>query len=624
MPQDMGTNGIATDTARPRLRLPPPLPAGAADPSGLAQYEFLVGTLIDQETLERAAALAGRWSQPIHHVLIALGWVDRDQYSTLLARHVERITGTGGPAPRATRSLLVDATHDEPCAIAADVLRRARQGTTVRIVPPRTLAAAAIPGRAARDLAWAVGALRDEHPELSAAGPIWLRQVLMLAGIAGVLIGGATIEPEATLMALTVLIALPFLLVVALRSIALAEIATVPPAPPPAPAGRPHDRDLPVYSVLVPLYREATVVPDLVDALEHLDYPAAKLDVQLLLEADDPDTIAAVEAQEKPGFIRALIVPAGGPRTKPKALNYALAHARGAYVVIYDAEDIPDPDQLRLALDAFRDHGAGLACVQARLNIHNPGASWLTRQFTLEYSALFDAILPALARLGLPVPLGGTSNHFPREVLDATLGWDPYNVTEDADLGIRIARMRRHTAVLASTTWEEAPETFGAWLRQRTRWLKGWIQTYLVHMREPRRLLRELGLRRFLGLQALMGGLILSAVVHPWFYVMAALALAHGHLLAPSPSMAEQVMWWIACINLAVGYATAIAVGALAVVRRGRARLALHALAMPLYWLLISLAAYRALYQLAAAPHLWEKTDHRRRRRDWRRTAGLR
>ena len=210
----------------------------------------------------------------------------------------------------------------------------------------------------------------------------------------------------------------------------------------------------------------------------------------------------------------------------------------------------------------------------------------------------------------MPVPLGGTSNHFPIGVLVAAGGWDPFNVTEDADLGIRLARQGWHTAVLQSTTWEEAPASFRPWLRQRTRWLKGWMQTYLVHTRQLRRLNSELGLRGTFGLHALMGGLILSALVHPLFYVLVAYHAWAGHLLAPSETLTGTVFWTIAWINLAAGYVTSILVGIVCVCRRGRASLAVSALCMPLCWLLISLAAYRALYQLMVDPYLWEKTEH--------------
>ena len=285
--------------------------------------------------------------------------------------------------------------------------------------------------------------------------------------------------------------------------------------------------------------------------------------------------------------------------------------ARGDFVVVYDAEDRPEPSQLRQALAIFRGGGADLVCVQAQLNIDNPYRSWLTRQFTIEYSVLFDAILPALERLRLPVPLGGTSNHFPRTTLSAAGAWDPFNVTEDADLGIRLARQNLRTSVLACTTWEEAPVDIATWLKQRTRWLKGWMQTYLVHTREPRRLHAELGWRGSVGFHALMGGLILSALVHPLFYTLLVYFLVTGDLLVPAETKVGAAFWAIAWVNLGVGYVVSILIGVLSVWRRRRFRLVFSCLLMPAYWLLISLAAYRALYQLVRNPYLWEKTEHR-------------
>lgn len=213
----------------------------------------------------------------------------------------------------------------------------------------------------------------------------------------------------------------------------------------------------------------------------------------------------------------------------------------------------------------------------------------------------------------MPVPLGGTSNHFSRTALEEVGAWDPFNVTEDADLGIRLARNGWTVKVLASTTWEEAPPTFKAWLKQRTRWLKGWMQTYLVHMRAPGVTVRDLGPLQFLGLQVLMGGLILSALVHPWFYVLAIVEAAYGPLRTLHHHALSELVTVVGIINLVLGYATGVALGCVAVAGRGRHGLAAWAFLMPVYWLLISLAAYRALFQMVSAPYRWEKTQHRPR-----------
>lgn len=454
----------------------------------------------------------------------------------------------------------------------------------------------------------AVSGLVSRSPELSASRGLWTWQRGSLIGLAAAGLLGGIWQPEPTLIALLAILAVPFLCVVTLRALALWNLFR-PPAPTPAPADSLPDT-LPLYTVLVPLFHEAAVVPHLIDALLRLDYPTDRLEIMLIVEHIDWRTQAALRAVDLPRHMRVIVVPDGKPRTKPRACQYALQMAQGEYVVVYDAEDLPEPDQLKRALAALRADPDELGCLQAQLNIYNSNASWLTRHFTIEYTALFDAILPTLERLDLPVPLGGTSNHFPRAVLEAVGGWDPYNVTEDADLGIRLARNGRRVGVLASTTWEEAPPTFRVWRGQRTRWLKGWMQTYLVHMREPGRLWRELGAKRFLGFQVLMGGMILSALVHPWFYVLLALDLWQGRLLGVPDSMVGYTLLWIGVVNLIAGYVSAIALGTAAATRRGRRRLAVYALTMPVYWLAISLAAYRALWQLVSAPYYWEKTEH--------------
>jgi hypothetical protein len=232
---------------------------------------------------------------------------------------------------------------------------------------------------------------------------------------------------------------------------------------------------LPIYSIVIALYRESAAVADLAAALRGLNYPLEKLDIKFVLEEDDDETRRAVARLQLGPPFEVIVAPDRGPRTKPKALNAALPFVRGKFVAVFDAEDRPEPGQLRLALESFVAHDEKLACVQARLTIDNTADSWLTRVFTAEYAGLFDVFLPGLAAWRLPLPLGGSSNHFRTSVLREIGAWDPYNVTEDADLGMRLARFGYRTAVISSTTYEEAPALFGPWLRQRTRWFKGWM-----------------------------------------------------------------------------------------------------------------------------------------------------
>ena len=370
------------------------------------------------------------------------------------------------------------------------------------------------------------------------------------------------------------------------------------------------DRDLPTYTVLVPLYREAAILPDLIDGLARLDYPADKLDVVLILEECDHDTRRAAARAELPLFMRVIVVPDCQPRTKPKALNVALTLSHGALVAVFDAEDVPAPDQLRLAASVFAAAPGRYACLQARLAIYNPRRSWLTLQFALEYGGLFHAYLPALVRLGIPLPLSGTSNHFPRTVLRRIAAWDPYNVTEDADLGIRIARAGGRIGLIDSATLEEAPATLRQWLPQRTRWIKGWMQTYLVHTREPRCLVRHLGVWRTAGFVAVFAGFLLSALCFP---IAVGVAVMEFLEVAPFGSIdapLHHAVRILALTDLAVGILAALACQVVGVRRAGLGALAGHLLAAPFYWMLISLAAYRALEQLIWRPHVWEKTEH--------------
>lgn len=266
------------------------------------------------------------------------------------------------------------------------------------------------------------------------------------------------------------------------------------------------DRDLPRYTVLVPVFREANIVGQLIENLGGLDYPTEKLEVLILIEEEDAETLAAVQASNPPPHFRVVTIPQGQPQTKPRACNVGLYFATGEFLVIYDAEDTPDPDQLKKAVVAFRRGGDDMVCVQASLNYFNDSENALTRMFTLEYSYWFDYMLAGLDYGDLPIPLGGTSNHFRTSALIELGGWDPYNVTEDADLGIRASALGYRIGVINSTTMEEANTSIPNFIRQRSRWIKGYMQTTLVHARQPLALIRQIGVRRFLSFVLLIAG----------------------------------------------------------------------------------------------------------------------
>ncbi len=374
------------------------------------------------------------------------------------------------------------------------------------------------------------------------------------------------------------------------------------------------DADLPVYTVLVALHHEAEVVPDLLVALGRLDWPRSKLEIKLVCEEDDTETLAAIGRQRLRPWVEVIRVPATEPRTKPKALSFALPIAGGDIVALYDAEDRPHPMQLREAWAKFRHGGEELACIQAPLSIANAAYGVLPFMFRIEYAALFRGILPWLSSQDLLIPLGGTSNHFRREALVEVGGWDPHNVTEDADLGARLKRFGYRTETIGTPTLEDAPEELLVWIRQRTRWYKGWMQTWLVHMRQPVLLYRELGAGSFVVFQILFGGLIASALLHPLLWGTT-LALCGKFAVAGALLPTERWLFTIAAMNIFAGYGSFLLLGwrCLRPAERDGFWKTLF-LTVP-YWLLMSAAAYRALGQLLRRPHYWEKTPHRRFRR---------
>ncbi len=454
----------------------------------IAEYAFLVEQGIDQAVMQRACEEGAARAVAPHSILLHGGHISATRYLDLLQARL------AVPGARAAGGIteVVDVWSATPAEVAKEVVAIRARGNAALLLMPQQIDWSEPPEVRRLRADRAANGLLRRQPGMSAGAAFATWQVLMAPTLPGLVLGGLLVAPETALAALAALMALPFLLIVALRVLAVLIILRRPRQ---RHLPRVPDAELPVYSVIVPLFREAEVVPGLVASLRGLDYPPGKLDVLLVTESADEETGVALRGLSLPTYMRVVVVPDVPPRTKPKALNYALRLARGEFVVVYDAEDDPEPDQLRRAQSAFRSGPADLMCVQGRLALNNARPGWIARQFMLEYAALFDALLPALERLGVPIPLGGTSNHFPRAVIEQLGGWDAYNVTEDADIGIRIARAGGRVRVLDSTTFEEAPESFAVWLPQRTRWMKGFMQTWLVHMRRPGQLLREVGFR---------------------------------------------------------------------------------------------------------------------------------
>jgi len=447
----------------------------------------------------------------------------------------------------------------------------------------------------------AVEALARTMPSLSAKTVATPVQMTLMGAFVAAFVLALALRPHAALDLLGALASLSFVAGTLFRAVLAAlgdreQRVTVTPAV--------EDETAPVYTILVPLYHEARVLPRLIAALRELDYPKDKLDIKLIVESDDAATASLAGTLAATGPFHVVRVPQGTPRTKPRACNYALAFARGEFTVIYDAEDRPERDQLKRAVAKFRKGPRSLACLQARLNFYNARENWLTRLFALDYSLWFDALMPGLERLGLPMPLGGTSNHFRTSALHDVAAWDPFNVTEDADMGIRLAQCGMRVSMLESTTYEEAPTTLGRWIRQRSRWMKGYAQTWLVHTRAPHSLCRRAGLAGLVSLQLFVGATVLSALLSPLLWLLFVASFLLGG------SNGQHTFAWASGAGLLLGNAVLTWLSIVAPRRRGWSDLAPYGTMATAYWALISIAAWRGVFQLFTRPFHWDKTEH--------------
>jgi cellulose synthase/poly-beta-1,6-N-acetylglucosamine synthase-like glycosyltransferase len=600
-----------------------------ADEAALLALAGLPAALIG-----RLEHLASRWNVSVREAALSVGAVDLQDYLRAVAFfcglppyavNEAALLRPIDPAPEPWRLL----TRPQPLPLAEppggiaingeDVPAEAIDGFADALGPARDrlilmgrreMTAALSATYGAEIAQQAADGLRQRNPRFSAATGLIRWQIIFLAITAGLFLGAAIFAPREATAVYGAALSLMFLVTICLRVGAACHAFYRQTLGRRRRYPRLSDGELPRYTVLVAMFREARVLPQLVDALDSLDYPPAKLDVKLVLEAVDEETIAAARALALPPHFELVIVPDGKPRTKPRALNYALQFATGDYLVIYDAEDRPEPSQLRKAAAQFSVATPEVACLQAKLIFDNAFENWLSKQFTIEYASLFGGILPMLDKARLPIPLGGTSNHFRTRILRKIGGWDAHNVTEDADLGMRLYRAGLRAEVLDSTTYEEAACQPGNWLRQRTRWLKGWLQTYGVHMRQPLRLLQELGLGGFLAFQGHFAGIIIAALVHPLSYLLIIHDAVTGLLFLPPQTFFGFQIWVIALFNLAAGYLASLMLGFFVLQGRHVRWLIPQLVFIPVYWLFVSAAAYRAVYQLIVAPHYWEKTEH--------------
>jgi len=448
-------------------------------------------------------------------------------------------------------------------------------------------------GRAPRPLKLA----RTEDAARITATPLQIMfLILLLTGLVG-----CCLLWSATGSAILLLVQIGFIIVIAWRFLTLlvSQHRFIPPSAEPM--------VLPRYSIVVALYDEAAILPHLIQRLANIDYPPKLLDGYLVLEAHDQATIDAANALVLPDWLRVLIAPPGTPTTKPRALNHALSVARGELLTVYDAEDDPDPLQLREAAARFATDDGELVCLQAPLRIRRQhrqrrATPFLDRQFAAEYAALFEVTLPAMARMGLPFPLGGTSNHFRVAALRALGGWDAWNVTEDADLGFRIWRRGWRLGMLTRPTYETPPGDLVHWLPQRTRWLKGYMQTLCVHTRSA----SGMGWRGWLALALTLGAAVASAALHAlsvaWIGLFFLMALLARHL-PPTP--------WFGLGILVCGTVVALLAARIGAKRASTPFTIGDMVVAPFYWSLLSLAFVHAFVRLIMEPHRWDKTTHR-------------
>ncbi|CCU77971.1 hypothetical protein HSACCH_00308 [Halanaerobium saccharolyticum subsp. saccharolyticum DSM 6643] len=455
-----------------------------------------------------------------------------------------------------------------------------------------------------------ISEMYSRHPEESAARVFTIPQIVFFALLSILSIFGAIYYPYQTAVSFFYIINFLFLASILFKFllsivgsyyekhefISQAEISDI------------DEKDLPIYSVLVPVYKEPEVIKKLINNLKDLDYPKSKLEVLFLFEENDLETINKAKSVQTPDNWSFIYIPDSQPKTKPKALNYGVKEARGKYVTIYDAEDKPESDQLKKAAAAFNKSDENIICFQSALNYFNRNENLLTKLFTLEYSYWFDYMLPGLNALKLPIPLGGTSNHFRIDKLRELGNWDPFNVTEDADLGIRANARGYRVGILNSTTYEEANKELGNWINQRSRWLKGYLMTFLVHNRHPIKFIKKVGFKGWLTLQLFIGGSVITQLAAPFFWV-----LFIGWLLDYFSFLTlfyDSFLIKMSLVNLLFGNFLIIYLASIAVFKRNYHELILYVILNPFYYFMQSVAAWKAFFQLFSNPFYWEKTQH--------------
>lgn len=582
---------------------------------------------LDAGALAEALAQQGQQDQRLGRILLTNRLITGDDLGRALSRQsgLGQIDLAASPADAA----LMRGMDPYRCLTLEAVPWRQIGGTRVVAIsnPANAEAAMAACGGGAQRVALALAApeairaaitdafagrlrddARDRCPEAFSCRS-WVRtgrrwRWLGLVGVVAVL---AALAPLMALQTLVLWVLLANSMTMGLRLVALFARARPRAALPRNTPRLAEYRKLPKVSILVPLLREEAVATRLLEALAAMDYPAPLLDIKLVLEADDAITRAAIARTELPPTTEVLTVPPDALQTKPKAMNYALSFCRGEIIGIYDAEDRPDPGQIRAVVQHLASAPAEVACVQGYLDFYNSGTNWLSRCFTLEYAIWFRVVLLGVQRLGIPIPLGGTSVFFRRNVLEQVGAWDAHNVTEDADLGMRLARFGYRCEMIPSTTWEEANCRVRPWIRQRSRWLKGYVVTWATHMRRPLALWRDLGPRGFVGFQVLFLGAITSYLSLPLFWMFWFGAMGLG-----MDFWETLPVWlmWSAFGSMLMGQAVMLSTAVVAARDLARPGLLPWVLVLPFYWPLGAVAAWRAMGEVFTRPSYWHKTEH--------------
>ena len=428
------------------------------------------------------------------------------------------------------------------------------------------------------------------------------------AAILGVLVLCLILAPAVSVGVATGWAVLTLAVTASLKAAAfLAQITQNATAPPPALPDRAQFR-LPRVSIMVPLLHEKEIAGALIKRLSRLTYPKSLLNVVLVLEAKDKITRNTLANTDLPPWISVIEVPgAAGPTTKPRALNYALDFCHGSIIGVWDAEDAPEPDQIEKVVMRFHQAPDTTACLQGILDYYNPRTNWMSRCFTIEYATWWRLVMPGMARLGLVIPLGGTTLFFKRDILEKLGGWDAHNVTEDADLGVRLARHGYVTELLPTVTHEEANCRAWPWVRQRSRWLKGFLITWCVHMRAPGQLLKDLGMMRFLGLQAIFLASFSQFALAPLLWSLWLIPFGLPH---PIQGVFNGDMLFAMMVLFIASELLSLAMGLVAVSGRSHRHLMPWVVTMPFYFLLGALASYKALYEMVMKPFYWDKTEH--------------